>query len=348
MSDLIGRQTASYRQGLVLGLTMAEIMLLLVFCLLIAVGVSLSSERAKRDDALLRLKQVETSAAANEAALATIRRNRQLAELLDRAARLASQREIDDFWRKLVESNDAVAHMEQQGVPLAVLQEEREDAAKWRALLDRGVDPGKIARSAALAAAIDAWAADKKLGDPTPQEIVALLDQGLAAKLADDSDRRKGHNWPPIINLSEAGGYYFATGSAELTPSFATELRTVVVERLLEIADSYDVDVIEVIGHTDEQAVNGRGSNLDRTLASVTAGTNGAGVLQWADNAGLGLARALSVVERLSADSRLRNFRILPLSAAQLIGTDGRITRWDSRGDVRERRRIEIRMRKSV
>ncbi|HEY4403077.1 MAG TPA: hypothetical protein VGN55_00385 [Xanthobacteraceae bacterium] len=348
MSDLIGRQTASYRQGLVLGLTMAEIMLLLVFCLLIAVGVSLSSERAKRDDALLRLKQVETSAAANEAALATIRRNRQLAELLDRAARLASQREIDDFWRKLVESNDAVAHMEQQGVPLAVLQEEREDAAKWRALLDRGVDPGKIARSAALAAAIDAWAADKKLGDPTPQEIVALLDQGLAAKLADDSDRRKGHNWPPIINLSEAGGYYFATGSAELTPSFATELRTVVVERLLEIADSYDVDVIEVIGHTDEQAVNGRGSNLDRTLASVTAGTNGAGVLQWADNAGLGLARALSVVERLSADSRLRNFRILPLSAAQLIGTDGRITRWDSRGDVRERRRIEIRMRKST
>jgi hypothetical protein len=126
------------------------------------------------------------------------------------------------------------------------------------------------------------------------------------------------------------------------------ELRTVVVDRLLEIAESYDVDVIEVIGHTDEQAVNGRGSNLDRALASVTTGLSGAGVLQWADNAGLGLARALSVVERLSADSRLRNFRILPLSAAQLIGTDGRMTRWDSHGDVRERRRIEIRMRKSV
>jgi outer membrane protein OmpA-like peptidoglycan-associated protein len=348
MSDLIGRQTASYRQGLVLGLTMAEIMLLLVFCLLIAVGVSLSSERAKRDDALLRLRQAETAAAADAAALATIRRNRQLVELLDRAAKLASQREIDDFWRKLVESNDAATHVEQQSVPLAVLQEEREDAAKWRALLSQGIDPDKIARSAALAAAIVAWAADKKLGDPTPQEIVALLDQGLAAKLADDSDRRKGHNWPPIINLSEAGGYYFATGSAELTPSFATELRTVVVDRLLEIADSYDVDVIEVIGHTDEQAVNGRGSNLDRALAAVTAGTSGAGVLQWADNAGLGLARALSVVERLSADPRLRNFRILPLSAAQLIGTDGRITRWDARGDVRERRRIEIRMRKST
>jgi flagellar motor protein MotB len=348
MTDLIGRQTASYRQGLVLGLTMAEIMLLLVFCLLIAVGVSLSTERAKRDNALQRLKQVETAAAANEAAITTIRKNNRLAELLDRSAKLVSQREIDDFWRKLVESNDAVTKMERQGVPLAALQEETDYAAKLRQLISEGIDPDKVARGVALATAIDALVAERKLGELTPQEIAALLDKGLAAKPADVSDPKKGHTWPPIINLSEAGGYYFATGSAELTPNFATELRTVVVDRLLEIADSYDVDVIEVIGHTDEQAVNGRVSNLDRALASVTGGTSGAGVLQWADNAGLGLARALSVVERLSADSRLRNFRILPLSAAQLIGTDGRITRWDSHGDVRERRRIEIRMRKSA
>jgi flagellar motor protein MotB len=345
---LIGRQTASYRQGLVLGLTMAEIMLLLVFCLLIAVGVSLSTERAKRDDALQRLKQVETAAAANEAAITTIRKNNRLAELLDRSAKLVSQRDIDDFWRKLVESNDAVTKMEQQGVPLAALQEETDFAAKLRQLIGEGIDPDKVARGVALATAIDALVAERKLGELTPQEIAALIDKGLAAKPAEVSDQKKGHTWPPIINLSEAGGYYFATGSAELTPNFATELRTVVVDRLLEIADSYDVDVIEVIGHTDEQAVNGRVSNLDRALASVTGGTSGAGVLQWADNAGLGLARALSVVERLSADPRLRNFRILPLSAAQLIGTDGRITRWDSHGDVRERRRIEIRMRKSA
>jgi flagellar motor protein MotB len=347
MSD-IGRQTASYRQGLVLGLTMAEIMLLLVFCLLIAVGVSLAGERAKRDDALLRLKKVETAAAANEAVIKTIRRNTRLAELLDRTAKSTSQREIDDFWRKLVESNDVVAKMERQGVPLAAL-EEGNYVAKLQELMSEGIDPDKIARGVALAAAIDAVIADKKLGNMTPQEIAALLDKGLAAvKPADDGDGRKGHNWPPIINLSEAGGYYFATGSAELTPNFATELRTVVVDRLLEIADSYDVDVIEVIGHTDEQPVNGRASNLDRALSSVTSGGSGAGILQWADNAGLGLARALSVVERLSADPRLRSFRILPLSAAQLIGIDGRLTRFDGHGDVRERRRIEIRMRKST
>jgi outer membrane protein OmpA-like peptidoglycan-associated protein len=341
MSD-IGRQTASYRQGLVLGLTMAEIMLLLVFCLLIAVGVSLAGERAKRDDALLRLKKVETAATANEAVIKTMRRNTRLAELLD-WTKSASPREIDDFWRKLVESNDVVAKMERQGVPLASL-EESNYAAKLRELMSEGIDPEKIARGVALAAAIDA-----KLGNMTPQEIAALLDKGLAApKPADDSEAKKGHNWPPIINLSEAGGYYFATGSAELTPSFATELRTVVVDRLLEIAESYDVDVIEVIGHTDEQPVNSRVSNLDRALSSVTSGGNGAGILQWADNAGLGLARALSVVERLSADPRLRSFRILPLSGAQLIGIDGKLTRFDGHGDVRERRRIEIRMRKST
>jgi flagellar motor protein MotB len=350
MTDTIDRQNSSYRQGLVLGLTMAEIMLLLVFCLLIAVGVSLATERAKRDDALLRLKQAEAAAAANGKTIETLRQSVTLTELLERARRLGSQSEIDEFWRKLVDSSDTVAKMEQQGVSLATVKEESDDLARLRRLMSEGIDPDKIARSAALAAAIDALMADKQLGDMTPQEIAALLEKGLAAaavKPADDGDTKKGHNWPPIINLSEAGGYYFATGSAELTPNFALSLRTLVVDRLLEIADSYDVDVIEVIGHTDEQPVNGRGSNLDRTLSTVTSG-GGAGLLQWADNAGLGLARALSVVERLSADPRLRNFRILPLSAAQLIGTDGRITRWDNHGDVRERRRIEIRMRKSV
>ena len=345
MSEMsIGRQSSSYRQGLVLGLTMAEIMLLLVFCLLIAVGVALSSERAKRDDALTRLRRAEIAAAANQKVADTVKRNAQLAELVERTAKATSQSEIDDFWRKLVESSAAVSKMEREGVSLAAFQEESRYAAKLRELISLGIDPDKVARELARASAIEAMLAEHKLTDLKPDELAALLDKAMAEKPV---DTRKGHNWPPIINLSEAGGYYFATGSAELTPSFATELRTLVTDKLLEIAEAYDVDVIEVIGHTDEQPVNRSASNLDRSLASVTTGGS-AGVLQWADNAGLGLARALSVVERLSADPRLKSFRILPLSAAQLINTDGRITHWDNHGDVRERRRIEIRMRKSV
>ena len=126
--------------------------------------------------------------------------------------------------------------MEHEGVPVAALEEEGAYAAKLQQLMNEGIDPDKIARGVALAAAIDALVADRKLGDLTPQEIAALIDKGLAVpppKPAEDSEAKKGHNWPPIINLSEAGGYYFATGSAELTPSFATELRTVVVDKLL-------------------------------------------------------------------------------------------------------------------
>jgi hypothetical protein len=88
-------------------------------------------------------------------------------------------------------------------------------------------------------------------------------------------------------------------------------------------------------------------SNLDRELPAAMAGWSGVEMLQPADNAGLGLARALAVVKVLSSDGRLRAFRILPLSAAQLIGTDGRLTRWNEQGDVQQLRRIEIRMRKS-
>jgi flagellar motor protein MotB len=347
MSETIGRQTASYRQGLVLGLTMAEIMLLLVFCLLIAVGVALAGQRAKLDEAAARLKRVEAAAAADRALVETIKRNARLAELMDRATGAASQREIDEFWRKLVESNDVVASMQRRGVSLAALKEEGDLVAKLQRLRGEGIGPDQIARGIALSRVIGDSAFGKTT-TLTPQEIAALIQKGLSASNPESNTARGiGHTWPPIINLSEADGYYFATGSADLTPDFEMALNTVVVTRLLEIAESFDVDVIEVIGHTDEQPVSNRVSNLDRSLPSVTLGGSSAGVLQWADNAGLGLARALAVVKVLSFDPRLRSFRILPLSAAQLIATDGKLTRWDARGDVRERRRIEIRMRKS-
>ena len=348
MLDTIRQQTASYRRGLVLGLTMAEIMVLLVFCLLIAVGVALSSERARLDDTVARMHRIEAAAAADRMVVDTIRRNARLAEVLDRAASAASPHDIDEFWRSLVESNDVVTKMEREGVPLTALERDNNTSAKLRQLMRDGVDPDKIARGAAIASAIDAAVASHNMTKLAPQDVVALLEKSLTPQKAAGDDSHKGHNWPPIINLSEADGYFFAVGSAELTPSFATDLQGAVADRLLQIADTYDVDVIEVIGHTDEQPVTSHVSNLDRRLASVTSGESGAASLQWADNAGLGLARALAVVKLLSADPRLHNFRILPLSGAQLIGTDGRLTRWDNRGDVRERRRIEIRMRKSV
>jgi outer membrane protein OmpA-like peptidoglycan-associated protein len=350
MSGSIARQSASYRQGLVLGLTMAEIMLLLVFSLLIAIGVALATERVEREEVTQRLRGAEAAAAKSGAVVDEIRRFPRIAEFLDRAAaRPTSPQAVDEFWRTLVENDEIVEAMERRGVSRTALREGSEYFARMQQLKTAGLDPDKAVRGAALAAAIDKALPPEAVAGRTPEQLAALIARGIAAaEPHDEAAPKDGHTWPPIINLSEAGGYYFATRSAELRPDFEAILRTAVVDKLLEIAASFQVDVIEVIGHTDERAMTGGLSNLDRELPATMSGTKSVEVLQPADNAGLGLARALAVVKVLSSELRLRNFRILPLSAAQLIGTDGRLTRWDEQGDVRERRRIEIRMRKST
>jgi outer membrane protein OmpA-like peptidoglycan-associated protein len=350
MSGSIGRQTTSYRQGLVLGLTMAEIMLLLVFSLLIAIGVSLASERVKRAGVTERLRAADAATAKANAVVDQIKRNPRLSEFLTRSAKApVSAAKVDEFWRTLVESDDIVVAMERRGVSRAGLRESGDYFAKMQQLRKSGFDPDSATRGEALAAAIEGAVPKEIIAGKTPEQIAALIVKGAgAAEPHNEGGPKDGHTWPPIINLSEAEGYFFATRSAELRPEFEAVLRTTVVEKLLEIAAAFQVDVIEVIGHTDERALPGGLSNLDRELPAATAGYKSIGALQPADNAGLGLARALAVVNVLASDLRLRNFRILPLSGAQLIGTDGRLTRWDEQGDVRERRRIEIRMRKST
>jgi flagellar motor protein MotB len=262
MPGTVGRQTASYRQGLVLGLTMAELMLLLVFCLLIALGVALATERARLDAAILRLKNVESAAASQQALIDPIRRNPRLAELVERTTQSGSASEIDEFWRKLVDSEEIMEALEHQGVSRTALRDDAASFAKMQRLRDHGIDPDQARRGAALASAIDKVLLDSP-SVRTPEELAALVEKGLSAS------ERNGHTWPPIITLSEADGYFFATRSAELTADFATKLRTVVVDRLLEIGRSFDVDVIEVIGHTDERPVSSGLSNLDRQLSAV-------------------------------------------------------------------------------
>ena len=157
----------------------------------------------------------------------------------------------------------------------------------------------------------------------------------------------QGHKWPPIINLSEADGYFFGVGSAELNDEFKRALVDKVIPKILQISSEYpDVDIIEVVGHTDEQVIRRRYSNLDTLLFDVLKSGNVASLVP-ADNAGLGMSRAVAVVTRLLQDSRLeqRFSRILPLSGAQLIQVDETLSQ-GAIGDVRERRRIEIRLRK--
>ena len=109
----------------------------------------------------------------------------------------------------------------------------------------------------------------------------------------------------------------------------------------------YGVDVVEVIGHTDEVPMVGH-SNLDTRLISASTGKSDIGQLRSTDNAGLAIARAVAVVQILRADPRMKNVTILPLSAAQMIVPVDKIADGTAAASDQSRRRIEIRLRRST
>jgi outer membrane protein OmpA-like peptidoglycan-associated protein len=361
MDGTINRQGSSYRQGLVLGLTMAEIMLLLIFCLLIAMATFLKSEHGKLEEAKNALEQQQALNRQDQAIVDALRQNPALFDKISNAVG-GDANEIDEFWRDLVASKAAMADLKKDGTSLKEL---REKAANMTTLQSNGIDLEKALRDAEITAAVKRAMPASAKSNPSPQEIADLI-----AKGANPGAGTAGHQWPPIITLSEAGGFYFKTGSAELSPPFRTALLTTTPEDIYKYIKQYDVDVIEVVGHTDEQAFGGRPlapiapiadassptpiiplrqSNLDRWLPTVLRDGGDIAKLTPVDNAGLGLARAVSVVSVLRQSPKLANFKMIPLSGAQLVNTDETLAISKTPGgDVAQRRRIEIRLRKSV
>jgi flagellar motor protein MotB len=291
-----------YNRGLILGLTMAESMLLLVFCLLLVAAAMITAERRQRLDAEARLTQLERQ---NEQLSA------RLVELQSKTVAGLSSGEragLEKEWRELVSTRQVINELQLGGL--------------------KPEDLGKVAAMTKTLAA-----ANVPL-DQAPRELEKLL-AGTA----------KPHEWPPIINLSEAGGNYFQSGSAELTQSFEAKLQTSIADQIADNLKRYQVDVVEVIGHTDEQPVSAAASNLDRSFIDVIGGRAPVTALQPADNAGLGLARAIAVANVLKADPKLQGMTVLPMSAAQLVVPGDRLTAGQA-GNVEERRRIEIRIRR--
>src|SRR3954470_12458210 len=133
MDGQIIRQSASYRQGLVLGLTMAEIMLLLVFCLLIAMASFLKSEQTKLADAKRLLEQQQVQNQRDRDVVAALRQNPALAEKLQSLSGLTDPKEIDQYWRELVDSRTAMADLEKSGVSVKELRDRIADIEKLRA-----------------------------------------------------------------------------------------------------------------------------------------------------------------------------------------------------------------------
>ncbi|HLG79890.1 MAG TPA: hypothetical protein VKY22_02670 [Bradyrhizobium sp.] len=340
MDGQIVQQRSSYRQGLVLGLTMAEIMILLVFCLLIAMATFLKREETRRAVAEQELQQQRQLTEQERSVLAELKPTAALGEKLQDWSGLSDPQAIDKYWRELVDARTVVAEIEKSGIPL---KEFRDSLANVAALRANGIDVDKAIRDAQIVEAINR--AMTKPGQPqvSTQDILDAVDRGT------NGSGPGGHQWPPIIRMSEADGYYFKTRSAELSPAFHDTLLNETPREILDYIKKYDVDVIEVVGHTDERPIGARQfSNLDRDLTAVLNNTEGVVSLIPADNAGLGLARAVSVVSVLRQSPLLAGYKIIPLSGAQLINTDETLALTGSAEDIQQRRRIEIRLRKSV
>ena len=286
------RQEKAYRRGLVLGLTMAEVMILLIFLLLMALAASLQS----RDRQIAALSDGGAS---------------QLIEELQRAYPEAKTK--DDYFKELTRAIEIRSAVEEAGM----------EAGSQRLLED--AELGHRVRQAAKGA------------DPE-----AFLQRAVTA-----AERGREGEWPPFFSLSEAGGYYFDSGKATLRPQFEESVRTTVIPALVEAIRDYDVDVIEVIGHTDEVPMQGS-TNLDDSLIAASTSRIPIGELRSNDNAGLAMARAVAVVHLLRSDPRLANVRILPLSGGQMIVPVDQMADGTSPRDDQSRRRIEIRLRKST
>ena len=339
MDGQILQQRSSYRRGLVLGLTMAEIMILLVFCLLIAMATFLKREETRRIAAEQELQQQKLQNERTRDVVAALSKSAELAEKVQLLSGLSDPQAIDKYWRELVDSKAVVAEIEKS---LSV-KDLREGIATAAALRANGIDVDKAIRNSEIVGAIHR--AMTKPGEPpvATQVILDTIARGMTAGVPG------GNQWPPIIRMSEADGYFFRSGSAELSPAFHDTLVNKTPAEILNYIRKYDVDVVEVVGHTDERPIGLRQySNLDRDLTSVLRNDTGVVSLTPADNAGLGLARAVAVVSVLRQSPLLAGYKLIPLSGAQLVNTDETLAITGSPGDIQQRRRIEIRLRKSA
>lgn len=289
------RQDKPYRRGLILGLTVAEIMILLIFVLLMALATALSN----RDK---RLKAAEDGTGSR------------LVEVMQ--SEYPQAQTPDDYYKELVRAIADRKAVEKYGAK----------ATGTKLMAD--ADLGRQVREAA-----------DKAGSDNPYKF--------AEQAVTRASLGKKGEWPPFFSLSEAGGYYFESGKATLRPDFEAKLKTSIIPLLKQYIDDYGVDVVEVIGHTDEVPMVGD-SNLDRLLIPASENRVTTEALHSTDNSGLAMARAVAVIRILRADPRLSGTTILPLSGAQMIVPVDKVADGKSAASDQTRRRIEIRLRRST
>ena len=374
----------SYRRGVIFGLTMAEILLLLIFCLLLFMAtLDEKIEELTKLNETLESQNLEYLRE-NKILLAQNVRYKENIDALGQDTSVPIEvyevvtKMDDEELFKFVENSELASTLSPED-----FSEVFEKAEQWDTVTNQPQNPkvdiitdlakelkpeqlNKLIENAYVASQTDAEVLDAALEefnkpkekppepalapiDPKIRELaesVSLDDLKLLAEGKMEEKVEAGNNWPPIISLPEAENYSFKLGSAQLTESFKGQLSNEIVNQILQTLSEYDADLIEVIGHTDLQPMSmARVTNLDKSALEYFE-TPDKVSLRARDNAGLGYARALSVTKHLLQTPELKDYTILPYSAAQMVTPNHTITTKDDNFDSSQLRRIEIRVRR--
>ena len=374
----------SYRRGVIFGLTMAEILLLLIFCLLLFMAtLDEKIEELTKLNETLESQNLEYSRE-NKILLAQNVRYKENIDALGQDTSVPIEvyevvtKMDDEELFKFVENSELASTLSPED-----FSEVFEKAEQWDTVTNQPQNPkvdiitdlakelkpeqlNKLIENAYVASQTDAEVLDAALEefnkpkekppepalapiDPKIRELaesVSLDDLKLLAEGKMEEKVEAGNNWPPIISLPEAENYSFKLGSAQLTESFKGQLSNEIVNQILQTLAVYDADLIEVIGHTDLQPMSmARVTNLDKSALEYFE-TPDKVLLRARDNAGLGYARALSVTKHLLQTPELKDYTILPYSAAQMVTPNHTITTKNDKFDSSQLRRIEIRVRR--
>lgn len=201
----------------------------------------------------------------------------------------------------------------------------------------------------ATALILVAWMMSQPQADvvdpPTPPEDVAPPED-VVEPIAEPPEEEKKR--PPLIALTESDGFSFASGSTEITASFAKLLEDVVVPRIRELGDIHQAEIVEVVGHTDGVPLHHTtraGGNLDAMLGRGLDDLAGE-TLAPSDNVGLGMGRAVAVALALRRAGLEARYVLIPLSAGPLVGPGDNVASRPGATPDAQRRRIEIRLRR--
>ena len=362
----ITNDAESYRRGVIFGLTMAEVLLLLVFCILLFLSIINDRLKEKMRELAALESKFQTELAANQS---LIDQNDFLTEqmgiLAGKISTMPETKTNTKFSEKMFETAVVLEALDPEKAS-EILYALNENPTLFQDVQLSTIDEwDELTTEAQYSVTKEEFtilsqlnAEEKKnflanaeiASQNTPNELQAMKQKADSVvelpKQVAEATQNDGNNWPPIISLSEAKDYSFNVGSANLAPKFKDALNGGIADQIYDILNEYDADVIEVIGHTDPQPMNkNRTTNLD-SFSVEFFNSDKTINLSAKDNAGLGYARALSVTKELMKVPKLSGYSILPYSAGQMITPDEQLQDGSNIYDSSQLRRIEIRVRR--